>query len=472
MDRSRRQTAKIDYSRLDNEGLTSGIPLRDELQAAMAAGSDTTLLQPLNDDDSVFRSENSEFSENLTAEQENRLLNEETDEPPPPPPVIEPETDVRECDPDKDLGRDEVWAQQQQVIEANRQKRERARRRLEREMQIAEEKLREEQEREELRAMERQIMELNQKRSVNLKSYNSVDNMGSGKVAKPKHVSKTKSKAVNTKSANKMAASKNKMAPNKRVYPISIPLSSVPYAHNTHANNHALPKMSDLLALDDDRNKVLGQGDDYGDVETYYAVEADDDNGLPEAVRGPQKVRTWLSSTEDLLYVHETRSDPGDTPVTQERAKNIQSHSNFRQALREKEQQQKENRAETTRRAPVTTPAPVPAPDEDTSRRRRGRPRTPARGRGAENNSSDGESSGSDTSSRNHKTNKSKKIKSGFLDKPKSQVIQKLRWPHMNQNHRYVTTSLGFNELSFSQFVGGSAGQYLGRITLRNVKGD
>ena len=44
---------------------------------------------------------------------------------------------------------------------------------------------------------------------------------------------------------------------------------------------------------------------------------------------------------------------------------------------------------------------------------------------------------------------------SGFLDKPRSLVLIKHMWPHMNQNPRYVTNSLSFNQLNFCQFVGG-----------------
>ena len=46
-------------------------------------------------------------------------------------------------------------------------------------------------------------------------------------------------------------------------------------------------------------------------------------------------------------------------------------------------------------------------------------------------------------------------LKSGFLDKPRSYVLVKQMWPHMNQKPRYVTTSLTFNQLNFCQFVGG-----------------
>ena len=36
-------------------------------------------------------------------------------------------------------------------------------------------------------------------------------------------------------------------------------------------------------------------------------------------------------------------------------------------------------------------------------------------------------------------------------------MIVKLKWPHMNQNPRYVTSALTFNQLTFAQFVGGEA---------------
>ena len=48
-----------------------------------------------------------------------------------------------------------------------------------------------------------------------------------------------------------------------------------------------------------------------------------------------------------------------------------------------------------------------------------------------------------------------KPLKSGFLDKPGSQVLFRQKWLHMNQNPRYVTEALAFNQLSFPQFVGG-----------------
>ena len=63
------------------------------------------------------------------------------------------------------------------------------------------------------------------------------------------------------------------------------------------------------------------------------------------------------------------------------------------------------------------------------------------------------------------------KLKSGFLDKPKSQVLVKLLWLHMNQNPRYVTSSLTFNQLNFCQFVGGECRTILKTTSEEEVLG-
>ena len=63
------------------------------------------------------------------------------------------------------------------------------------------------------------------------------------------------------------------------------------------------------------------------------------------------------------------------------------------------------------------------------------------------------------------------KVKSGFLDKPRSQVLIKQRWPHMNQNPRYVMSPLTFNQLNFCQFIGGFV-QSLGLSSKKKSRGD
>ena len=91
-------------------------------------------------------------------------------------------------------------------------------------------------------------------------------------------------------------------------------------------------------------------------------------------------------------------------------------------------------------------PPPNRQPDPRARRGNSSRGR-PSRGRAADN---DGESNKSDSDD-----DKPRKLKSGFLDKPRSNVLAKLVWPHMSQNPRYVTSPLTFNQLTFQQFVGG-----------------
>ena len=77
----------------------------------------------------------------------------------------------------------------------------------------------------------------------------------------------------------------------------------------------------------------------------------------------------------------------------------------------------------------------------------------------------DGESvAGTDASDRSRKKDRRK---SGFLEKPRSNVIVRLKWPHMNQNPRYVTSPLTFNQLNFLQFVGGEC-----RTILKTADGE
>ena len=312
----------------------------------MSAGSESGLLKPIPDDDSVFKTESeleqgSEASEQLTSEQELRLLQDDGLEPQAAVQtsviVTETEEEDENRDPEKDLGRDEVWQQQQNVMEQNRQKRERVRKRLQREREIAAEKLREAEDREEMKRMEQEIIEINKKWSVHTK------NLTNPKPPRSHTPANVKSKTKSGVDATKMAAKANKMAApisNKRVSKsVPITASHIPLAHKATKNSKPKQKMSDLLMLDSSRNVYTAGTEADDEAESVYAVEDRDKTGLLTAVRGVQKVRTWLSSTEDLPYVHETRSDPGDTPVSAERLLHIKSHSNSSKALKEKEQQ-------------------------------------------------------------------------------------------------------------------------------------
>ena len=64
-----------------------------------------------------------------------------------------------------------------------------------------------------------------------------------------------------------------------------------------------------------------------------------------------------------------------------------------------------------------------------------------------------------------------KELKSGFHDTPGSQVLVKLKWPHMNQNPRYVTEGLKFNQLTFPQFVGGECRTILRTTDTTEING-
>ena len=88
----------------------------------------------------------------------------------------------------------------------------------------------------------------------------------------------------------------------------------------------------------------------------------------------------------------------------------------------------------------------------------------------------DGESifsvnSGASRHSINSGLAKQKDIKSGFLDKPRSTVLVKLKWPHMNQNPRYVTEAITFNQLSFGQFVGGECRTIMRATHIDEIRG-
>ena len=210
---------------------------------------------------------------------------------------------------ENDLGREEVWQQQERIMNENREKRDRLRRRLERQKQIAQEKLREEQERIELIQMEQEIKEINNRR---------------------------------------------------------------------------------------------------------------------RAIR-------------DQRRANEGDEGPKTTPRQPEH--NEYEQQNMPEVVKKKKNSRPATNAEVTRTLPLD--------DHD----------------------SDGESAISrlsiNTTSRNAQSQcgsrheyisgvpQRKELRSGFLDKPRSQVVHKQRWPHMNQNPRYVTESLHFNSLSFPQFVGG-----------------
>ena len=67
----------------------------------------------------------------------------------------------------EDLASDDVWERQQRKLQEEREQRELLKRRLQRQKDLAQAKFIAEQEKETLKQMERDIMEINQRRSVN-----------------------------------------------------------------------------------------------------------------------------------------------------------------------------------------------------------------------------------------------------------------------------------------------------------------
>ena len=174
------------------------------------------------------------------------------------------------------------------------------------------------------------------------------------------------------------------------------------------------------------------------------------------------RVRMWLESTEDLNAYHETRSEPGD-----HNSGVIQFNFNTSRWVMQEQGKVSRNKQHTARPEKIpciqgegarpkqhipdkrwhVNPYSHPYPDN---------PRPDDGGESIESHLSIGSDRGMGTNVVHYQGSVNREhLKSGFLDKPRSQVMVKLMWPHINQNPRYVTASLSFNQLNFAQFVGG-----------------
>ena len=185
----------------------------------------------------------------------------------------------------------------------------------------------------------------------------------------------------------------------------------------------------------------------------------------------------WLDSSKDYDFIHETRSGLGESFLGTDRGCNP---CFYRRAMRD---ERKTGRTEHPEEKQTTQQRQLP----DNPRAKKTAPAKITRGAGLQNRKPDSDSDGEEKfhfkvyvgdgdsirsgfswascSLITQRRNRDKK--SGFLDKPLSQVMVKLRWPHMYQNPRYVTEALTFNQLSFPQFVGGEC-----RTILRTTEGE
>ena len=297
-----------------------------------------------------------------------------------------------------DIADDPYWEQQQQIIRDNREKREKARKRLERQKQLAEEKLREEREKEELERMERDIRQLHQQRSVlaSLEQNNEQHRMGcvnkSGKISDIVRMGRNGAK----------------------VKPVKAKVSG--------------------------NARMQGKQTDWFPIKRVNNVSA---------LTNEEQVRRWLqASTTDS-----GGSEELDELISQLGRDNECSVSCFsRRAVRDQQR--------------AVTQAQLAQVEEAIQHKKQAVMGAPLRRvekavsvRSSPDRESDGESVQSCRSETTVMTTNTKRggklLKSGFLDKPRSSVMVKHKWPHMNQDTRYVTEPLSFNELNFCQFVGG-----------------
>ena len=113
-----------------------------------------------------------------------------------------------------------------------------------------------------------------------------------------------------------------------------------------------------------------------------------------------------------------------------------------------------------SRKKPTSTVSKPVEPSKDKKKKQGVRDTSESR-RQLRDDDSDGESIITCTStvtsklSRKSSNRPSRRLRSGVLDRPRSNVMMKVRWPHMNQDPRYVRSSLMYDQLNFCQFVGG-----------------
>ena len=160
-----------------------------------------------------------------------------------------------------------------------------------------------------------------------------------------------------------------------------------------------------------------------------------------------EKVKMWLDDSLDYPYIHETHSEPGDIkcdtqsngcmPCISRRNMREQRRTEapVQKAVAGGVQQQKVVKKKTQKQSDASSMSGLDMDGEYEDNYARNA----------------GSSVYENYAVKQHRG----ELRSGFLDKPRTVVLYKLRWPHMNQNPRYVTKSLGFDDLNFAQLVGG-----------------
>ena len=321
-----------------------------------------------------------------------------------------------------DMACDDVWDRQQREMEANKIRREQQRRRLERQRILAQERLKEEQENLAIAKMKAEIDQLEKQRSVCTRKV--------GKIFEHSHGNMNDNKSKQRKHSHDKHGKRG----------TSVVMKQIPEVRGVPG----FQKMNDV----DKVREWLASTDDLNESREDRMVEmVDGDDCVFGATGGEQKVKfdSELYTTANEFFRKDLEDDRASRKKeSRDRAKRADG----------KGQLTKQKVMVTKKVLAAVGGAEAPAPrtractdDGESCYSIESRVRG-----GIEDKSVSG---GSVRSQNSYRNSQGSRVKSGFLDKPKSEVLFKLRWPHMNQNPRYVTTGLHYNQLTFPQFVGG-----------------
>ena len=335
-----------------------------------------------------------------------------------------------------DLGSDEVRQQQECIMAANREKREQLRKKLERQRRVAEEKLQEEQGKIELVKMESEIIKINQRRSASHNTFK-------GGTEWDKSRQKT-GRNLNPKyNVGQVVVGLVKIKQKKARMHASVDNKTTETQHAA-GNSHVSDKVEQWLC-----NSVQSGCDEH---EQWVN---------PFEIGGQHAFNDTMVKHDNLICCRKAMKeqrkacegqDP-DQPSHRQSMQPITRTVINRTEVAEQMKKKRNNRQNPRDECPPLIQAVQESDGESI-----------ASGFTLNSNKTCGTSS-------SHFKSINKDIKSGFLDKPKLMVVLKLKWPHMNQNPRYVTEPLTFNQLSFQQFVGGECRMILKTRNVDEVYG-
>ena len=354
----------------------------------------------------------------------------------------------------EDLASDDVWERQQRKLQEEREQRELLKRRLQRQKDLAQAKFIAEQEKETLKQMERDIMEINQRRSVNTSNKSRTNDN--------RHLDIEAEWQLNPNGGNTQFNHDN----HGHVHDLHVNFPRRAVRRSVNAKTHRVNKGHSRSRSNERRNKKK-QISVNDKVNMWLDSTADENESEFEFRIANQSRLQNLRQHEEDAHMHKHDKVKHDEQSMYEQNDcNINCFS--RKAIREQ-------RKAVTGAPPATVTSRDVRPKEKSADRKKKTVKMEERekvderagGRGVypiNDDDSDGESIVTHFSSETKNVlnrsewsieNKRMNVKSGFLEKPRSKVMFRHKWPHMNQDPRYVTQFLMFDELNFPQFVGG-----------------